>query len=94
MNDDAVAFLLFFSLSPLPTKGLRTLLSVDDLIQGIHHYLDSVGEWERTYFLFTSDHGYNLGQFRVDSDKTQVRGRDNAVSVLVRARARADTFPM
>ena len=43
-------------------QRLRTLLSVDDLIRGVHHYLVEVGEWERTFFLFTSDHGYNLGR--------------------------------
>jgi N-acetylglucosamine-6-sulfatase len=63
-------------------QRLRTLLSVDDVVRGIHSYLDSVGEWERTYFLFTSDHGYNLGQFRVDSDKTQVYDHNTRVPML------------
>ena len=51
---------------------LRTLLSVDDLVRGVREYLISVGEWDNTFFLFTSDHGYSLGQYRIDSDKTQV----------------------
>jgi len=54
---------------------LRSLLSVDDMVQGIREYLVAAGEWDRTYFVFTSDHGYNLGQFRVDSDKTMVVSR-------------------
>ena len=41
-------------------------------VRAMHGYLLSVGEWDRTYFLWTSDHGYNLGQFRVDSHKTMV----------------------
>ena len=44
---------------------LKSLLSVDDMVRGIHGYLTSVGEWDNTFFFFTSDHGYNLGQFRV-----------------------------
>lgn len=32
---------------------LRSLLSVDDMVKGIHEYLMSVGEWNRTYFVFT-----------------------------------------
>ena len=51
---------------------LRTLLSVDDIVKELHAYLAQAQEWDRTYWVFTSDHGYNLGQYRVDSDKTQV----------------------
>ena len=63
---------------------LRTLLSVDDLVQGLHEYLVAVGEWDRTYWLYTSDHGYNLGQFRVDSDKTQAYDHVIRVPFLVK----------
>ena len=63
---------------------LRTLLSVDDVIKGVRDYLTSAGEWDRTYFIFTSDHGYNLGQYRVDSDKTQVYDHVTRVPFLLK----------
>ncbi len=60
------AFLPFEpQISPVDLEGikyehslrLRTLLSVDDVVKGIREYLLEVGEWDRTYFIFTSDHG-------------------------------------
>jgi arylsulfatase A-like enzyme len=42
------------------------------MVMGIRDFLVGAGEWDNTFFVFTSDHGYNLGQFRVDSDKTMV----------------------
>ena len=34
---------------------LRSLLAVDDVVRGIREYLVRVDEWERTYWVFTSD---------------------------------------
>jgi N-acetylglucosamine-6-sulfatase len=42
----------------------RTLLSVDDLIRKVHAALAGYGMLDNTYLLFTSDHGYHLGQVR------------------------------
>ena len=63
---------------------LRTLLTVDDLIKGVREYLISAGEWDNTYFIFTSDHGYSLGQYRQDSDKTEVYDHVTRVPFLMR----------
>ena len=46
------------------SKRLRSLLSVDDLVRETFAYLTSVNEWDNTFFIYTSDHGYNLGQVR------------------------------
>lgn len=54
------------------TKRQESLLSVDDLMKAVHATLAAAGEWENTYAIFTSDHGYSLGQFRVPTHKTQV----------------------
>jgi hypothetical protein len=35
------------------------------------------------YFIYTSDHGYNLGQFRVDSHKTQVYDHNLRVPAII-----------
>ena len=47
----------------------RTLLSVDDLIEKVVHTLESYSLLNNTYILFTSDHGYHLGQFGMPLDK-------------------------
>lgn len=38
----------------------RTLLSVDDAIAGMHAAVDELGLLNQTYFIISSDHGYNL----------------------------------
>jgi len=47
----------------------RTLLSVDDLIEKVVHALKMYDLLDNTYILFTSDHGYHLGQFGMPLDK-------------------------
>ena len=41
-----------------------SLLSVDDLVVALHETLESLGEWNRSYVIFSSDHGYSQGQVR------------------------------
>jgi len=65
-------------------KRLRSLLSVDDIVIALREYLLSVNEWKNTYVFFSSDHGYNLGQFRVDSHKTMVYDHNARVPMLIR----------
>ena len=36
------------------TAGLRSLLSVDDIVKGLREYLVGAKEWDRTYWIFTS----------------------------------------
>jgi len=40
---------------------LRTLLSVDDLVEHVVGLVDQIDQVENTYFIYTSDHGYHLG---------------------------------
>ena len=42
----------------------ETLLSVDDYVGEVIRLLERAGEMDNTYFLFTSDHGFQLGQVR------------------------------
>lgn len=51
---------------------MRSLLSVDDMIVDLHDLLVKYDEWENTYVIFSSDHGYSLGQFRLPTYKVQV----------------------
>ena len=50
----------------------RALLSVDDLIEGVVEALDSTGVLDNTWIFFTSDHGQNLGHYKLPSCKLNV----------------------
>ena len=47
----------------------RTLLSVDDLVENV---LNKIPDLDNTYVIFSSDHGYHLGQFGMTHDKRQL----------------------
>ena len=47
----------------------RTLLSVDDLVESV---LDKIPDLDNTYVIFSSDHGYHMGQFGMTIDKRQL----------------------
>ena len=40
-------------------RRLQTLLSVDDIVGALNAYLVKAGEWENTFFITASDHGYS-----------------------------------
>jgi len=48
---------------------LGTLLSIDDLVAGVVKTLDELGVLENTYILFSADHGYHLGNWRLPQEK-------------------------
>ena len=52
---------------------LRTLLSVDDLVDGI---LNKITDLNNTYVIFSSDHGYHMGQFGLPYDKRHMYETD------------------
>ena len=47
----------------LHRKRLQTLLSLDDAVSKIVTQVEKLGLIDNTYFIFTSDHGYHIGQF-------------------------------
>ena len=47
----------------------RTLMSVDDLVEAMVQAVTDLGIQDHTYFFFSSDHGYNLGQMRLTGNK-------------------------
>lgn len=61
----------------------RTLMSVDDVISAVYTECTNLGVVENTYFLFTSDHGFQLGQFNMVMDKRRVYDWDTRVHLLV-----------
>lgn len=62
----------------------RTLLSVDDMISAVVGALEETGVLNNTWVLFTSDHGQNLGHYRLPSCKLNVYEHDVRVPLLVR----------
>jgi N-acetylglucosamine-6-sulfatase len=61
-----------------------TLLSVDDYIGEIVRMLEDAKEMENTYFLFTSDHGFQLGQHRLPGDKRHLYEHDIRIPFVLR----------
>ena len=60
----------------------RTLMSVDDAVDAV---IDACGTaLDRTFVIFTSDHGFTLGEFNMLMDKRHVYDFDTRVPFLVR----------
>merc|ERR1712118_144835 len=60
------------------------LLSIDDLVAGIVQTLEEVGVLDNTYILFSSDHGYHLGQFRIPIEKMLPYDTDIRIPLFIR----------
>ena len=62
----------------------ETMLSVDDYVEQIVDILESAGELDSTYFFFSSDHGFQLGQHRLAIDKRHLYEHDIRIPLIVR----------
>lgn len=60
------------------------LLSVDDLVEDVVAELEALGAADNTYFIFTSDHGYQFGQFRMPQGKFNVYDHDLRIPMVIR----------
>ncbi|KAB2346607.1 sulfatase [Actinomadura rudentiformis] len=63
---------------------LRSMLSVDDMVGALMKSLRDTGRLRNTYFFFTSDNGFHLGQHRLPPGKTTPFEEDIRVPMLVR----------
>ena len=48
-------------------RRLRATMSVDDVLADVIELLTSSGTLDNTFIIYSSDHGYDLGQFRLPS---------------------------
>uniref|UniRef100_A0AAY4AZR7 N-acetylglucosamine-6-sulfatase n=1 Tax=Denticeps clupeoides TaxID=299321 RepID=A0AAY4AZR7_9TELE len=62
----------------------QTLLSVDDMVEGLVKKLDEIQELNNTYIFYLSDNGYHTGQFSLPIDKRQLYEFDIRVPLMVR----------
>lgn len=63
---------------------LRSMLSVDDMIGRLVAELHESGELDETYIVFTSDHGYHMGQHRLRPGKARAYEEDIRIPLYVR----------
>lgn len=65
-------------------ERLEALLAVDEMLADIFEELRTSGELENTYVVFTSDHGYHLGEHRLGTGKRTAYEESIRVPLVVR----------
>ncbi|KAK5630809.1 hypothetical protein RRF57_006524 [Xylaria bambusicola] len=65
-------------------QRLRSLQAVDELVDGLITRLEGYGILENTYFVYSSDNGYHIGQHRLQPGKTCGYEEDINVPLIIR----------
>src|SRR5215208_2115349 len=72
------------NMQSLYRERLRSMLSVEDLIEQTIATLQETGELDNTYIFFTSDNGFHLAQHRLTRGKRTSYEEDIGVPLMVR----------
>jgi len=75
---------MFARLEELHRRRLRSLQSVDDLVDSVITALTQTGQLDRTYIIYTSDNGFHLGDHRLLQGKNTAYEMDIRVPLAVR----------
>ena len=62
----------------------QTLQSVDDILDAVVAKMDAIGQLDNTFFVYTTDNGYHMGQFGLIYDKRQPWETDVHLPLFVR----------
>jgi len=62
----------------------RSLMSVDDVINDVVNFIETENLADNTYSMYSSDHGFQLGEFNLLIDKRQMYDHDTRIHLLVR----------
>ncbi|KAI1801373.1 putative arylsulfatase [Daldinia bambusicola] len=65
-------------------QRLRSLQAVDELVDGLFRRLEARGLLDSTYFVYSSDNGYHIGQHRLQPGKSCGYEEDVNVPLIVR----------
>ncbi|OTB06196.1 hypothetical protein M426DRAFT_10012 [Hypoxylon sp. CI-4A] len=65
-------------------QRLRSLQAVDELVEGLVARLEARGILENTYFVYSSDNGYHIGQHRLQPGKSCGYEEDVNIPLIVR----------
>eukprot|EP00040_Diaphanoeca_grandis_P014408 m.73070 g.73070 ORF g.73070 m.73070 type:complete len:581 (-) comp24519_c0_seq1:34-1776(-) len=68
----------------LARRRCQALLSVDDAHAELVATIKELGLWETTYWVISSDHGYNLGHHRIPSNKFLLYDHAVRIPMVVR----------
>ena len=63
---------------------LRTIQSVDEIVDGVLSRLEKYGILDDTYIIFTSDNGYHIGQHRLQPGKECSFEEDINIPLIIR----------
>ncbi|OTA85472.1 hypothetical protein M434DRAFT_377137 [Hypoxylon sp. CO27-5] len=65
-------------------QRLRSLQAVDELVEGLISRLEAHGILDNTYFVYSSDNGYHIGQHRLQPGKSCGYEEDTNVPLIIR----------
>ena len=67
----------------LARNRLRTLLTVDDTLRELYALVEAHGQINNTYWIYTSDHGFHMGAYRLGACKRQPYDSDIRIPLII-----------